>query len=82
MFEEVRTNLTMEELIKESSWPQLLMDEGEKKGVQRALTHLLTARVGELPQWATERIAAAETDTIDRWSIRVLTVSTLEDCIN
>ncbi len=61
---------------------ELIMDEGERRGVHRALTHLLTARFGELPQWAQERIAAAETDTLDRWSIRVLTALTLEDCIN
>ena len=81
ILEEVWTDMTMEEL-RESSWPQLVMDEGEKRGAHRLLTHLLTARFGELPQWAKERIAAAETDTLDRWNIRVLTALTLEDCIN
>jgi hypothetical protein len=89
MLEEVLANMTMEEILKDSSVYQWLMEEGEKAGLekgekaksQRTLTQLLAAKFGPLPSWAIESIAAADAATLDRWTMRILTATSLEDCL-
>ncbi|MFN0100975.1 MAG: hypothetical protein ACKV2U_02675 [Bryobacteraceae bacterium] len=87
--EEGSTSMTTEEILEHSSVYQWILEKGEKIGVEKGekigvrhtLMQLLTARFGQLPPWAEERIAAADAATLDRWSIRVLTASSLEDCV-
>jgi hypothetical protein len=85
MFEEVLANMTMEEILKDSSVYQWLMEEGEKVGAQRTLQHtlsqLLATKFGPLPSWAAERIAIADSPTLNRWTLRVLTATSVEDCL-
>ena len=56
---------------------------GIEKGIQQGeaflLTHLLTQRFGPLPDWATERLAQASREELERWAERVLEAQRLED---
>ena len=89
MIEEVLTRMTMEELIKESSYSQWLMEEGEKLGIkkgekigiQHTLTQLLTTRFGQLPFWAEERLTNADTSSLNRWTINFVSAASIEDCL-
>ncbi|MBF0098637.1 MAG: DUF4351 domain-containing protein [Magnetococcales bacterium] len=46
--------------------------EGEQKGKVKILVRLLTRRFGALPAAILEKIAAADSDTLERWSEQVL----------
>ena len=97
MIEEVLAHMTMEELIKESSYSQWLMEEGEKIGIkkgekrgikkgekigiQHTLTQLLTTRFGQLPRWAEERLTNADASSLDRWTINFVSAASIEDCL-
>lgn len=57
--------------------------EGEKagrmEGARRVLRSQLDRRFGELPPWAKEKLEAADTDTVERWSLQLLDASSIED---
>lgn len=53
--------------------------EGIREGAERVLRSLLTRRFGELPAWATTKMQEANSDTLERWSLRLLDASRLED---
>ena len=58
-----------------------LREEGERQGRQAGSANILlgqlTARFGPVPAGARARIQAADEATLTRWSIRVLSESTL-----
>ncbi|MEO5339822.1 MAG: Rpn family recombination-promoting nuclease/putative transposase [Magnetococcus sp. MYC-9] len=68
----------------------LAREEGERRGEQRGeqkgrqgegaamLTRQLQHRFGELPIWATDKIAKADLATLEAWSLRILDATTLE----
>ncbi len=50
-----------------------------KEGRQDVLVKLLGLRFGELPDWAVQRLRAADDTDLARWTERVLTAPTLDD---
>ncbi|MBF0097663.1 MAG: hypothetical protein HQM05_10050 [Magnetococcales bacterium] len=54
---------------------------GEKKGKVETLTGQLRRRFGDLPAWATDKIANAELVTLEEWSLRILDAPTLESVL-
>ncbi|MBF0460741.1 MAG: Rpn family recombination-promoting nuclease/putative transposase [Magnetococcales bacterium] len=54
---------------------------GEKKGEATILTRLLQRRFGDLPPWASEKIAQAEPPALEAWSLRVLDAPTLDSVL-
>ncbi|MBF0585172.1 MAG: DUF4351 domain-containing protein, partial [Magnetococcales bacterium] len=61
----------------------ILMGEqiGEKKGKADTLARQLQRRFGDLPQWASQKIADAELSTLEEWSLRILDAPTLESVL-
>lgn len=56
-----------------------VLNEGAQRGIERMLRALLAKRFGALPEWAQARLRAADTDTLERWSPRLLDAASLED---
>ena len=58
---------------------------GEKKGRQEGkaemLTRQLQRRFGDLPAWASQKIADAELSTLEEWSLRILDAPTIESVL-
>jgi len=84
---EVRNMLAtrMEKWIEESKQQGRL--EGEQLGEQRGrqsgkaalLLRLLERRFGVLPDWARDRVLAADTDMMEEWGLRVLDAASLDE---
>jgi predicted transposase YdaD len=55
------------------------LKEGLKEGRQEVLGKLLSLKFGELPDWAAQRLRAADDTDLARWTERVLTAPTLDD---
>ena len=59
--------------------------EGEQKGRQEGeaaiLRRLLERRFGALPDWARDRIAAADTAALAEWGLRGLDAGSLDDVL-
>lgn len=55
------------------------IEKGIEKGSERLLRSLLSRRFGELPTWVTARLADADADTLERWSLKVLDAQRLEE---
>jgi hypothetical protein len=55
--------------------------EGRLEGEAAFLLRLLARRFGTLPDWATDRIRAADSVTLEEWSLRVLDAATLEEVL-
>ena len=55
--------------------------KGEKKGKADTLTRLLQHRFGDLPPWASQKIADADLSTLEEWSLRILDATTLESVL-
>jgi DNA invertase Pin-like site-specific DNA recombinase len=74
------------------AWEQTLQQrvrEGEQRAEQRGrqegeaaiLRRQLERRFGALPDWALDRIAAADTAALEEWGLRVLDAGSLEDVL-
>ena len=63
------------------------MKKGMKKGIQQGmqqagykiLSTQLIHRFGDLPKWATEKIDNADIDTLEKWSLRLLSAKKLDE---
>ena len=63
------------------------IEQGRKKGKQegrqqagyKILSTQLTHRFGTLPKWATEKIDNADIDTLEKWSLRLLSAKKLDE---
>ncbi|MBF0296284.1 MAG: hypothetical protein HQL96_13935 [Magnetococcales bacterium] len=53
--------------------------KGERKGKAETLTSLLLRRFGAIPDWASEMIAKATSQSLEEWSLRVLDARSLEE---
>ena len=57
--------------------------KGEKKGRQdgkaEMLTHQLQRRFGNVPTWASEKIAKAELPDLEAWSLQIFDAKTLDE---
>ncbi|MBL8230677.1 MAG: DUF4351 domain-containing protein [Bryobacterales bacterium] len=56
-------------------------EEGRRQEARRLLARLLTVRFGDLSNWATERLEEANAETLELWSERVLTASSVEEAL-
>lgn len=52
---------------------------GEIIGEARALIRTLTVRFGPLPESVPRKVRQASADQLERWSIRAVTVATLDE---
>ncbi len=68
------TNLGIEKGIEQGR--QLGLGQGAGPG---AANSQLVRRFGDLPAWADSRLADADADTLERWSLQVLDARRLED---
>ncbi|MEO5328576.1 MAG: hypothetical protein H7829_10040 [Magnetococcus sp. THC-1_WYH] len=53
--------------------------DGEKKEAAKILTCLLQRRFGAVPTWATQKIATAESPSLEEWSLRFVDAQSLDD---
>lgn len=53
------------------------LQEGLQQGQARLLTRLLMERFGDVPQWVTDKLAAASEAELQAWATAVLSASTL-----
>ncbi|MEO5331566.1 MAG: DUF4351 domain-containing protein [Magnetococcus sp. YQC-5] len=71
--------------IEQKGW-QAGIQAGEQKGRQEGrqdeassmLTRQLQRRFGNLPTWASDKIAKADLSTLEEWSLRILDATTIE----
>ncbi|MBF0186051.1 MAG: Rpn family recombination-promoting nuclease/putative transposase [Magnetococcales bacterium] len=54
---------------------------GEQRREAAVLTRLLQHRFGDLPPWASQKIADADLATLENWSLRILDAPTLESVL-
>jgi hypothetical protein len=69
------------EQLRESSFYQYILEEGRKEGIRDILRPLLEQRFGALPDWASEKIEAADQEALEKWSILALDAPSLEDAL-
>jgi hypothetical protein len=62
----------------ETIWGKELFEQGERRGEALILQRQLTKRFGSLPQWAVEKIAQAQNEQLEQWSLQLLEAETLE----
>ena len=55
--------------------------EGEKTGEAKILTRQLQRRFGNVPDWASEKIAMAKPPVLEEWSLRILDAPTIESVL-
>ena len=55
--------------------------DGEQAGEAKMLTRLLQRRFGDLPPWASDKIAKADLSTLEEWSLRILDATTIESVL-
>ncbi|WP_130471532.1 DUF4351 domain-containing protein [Candidatus Magnetaquicoccus inordinatus] len=55
--------------------------DGRHEGEAAILTRQLQRRFGNLPVWASEKIAKAEPSTLEEWSLRILDATTIESVL-
>jgi hypothetical protein len=53
--------------------------EGQREGEAALLRRQLLRRFGPLPDWAEQRIGAADVDAIDEWGLRLLDARSIEE---
>ena len=56
-------------------------EEGRAAGERALLTRLLTHRFGPLPEWASRRLALADTAQLDAWALALLDAASLDDVL-
>ena len=55
---------------------------GKEIGERQKLTRRLTVRFGPLPVWASEKIAAAGTEFMEPWGVKLPTAKSLEESLS
>jgi hypothetical protein len=62
-------------------WVRQQRREGEQRGEAALLLRQLERRFGVLPDWARDRVTAADTVTIEDWGLRLLDAGRLEEVL-
>ena len=89
LFAERLGTMTLYEVFQDTYLYQEALEEGEARGEARAaarggrrmLSRQLTTRFGPLPAWASEQIAAAGIESLETWSVQLLTADSLEESL-
>ena len=80
--EEIKAMLGLQTELKQTRFYQEVFAEGriegEARGEARLLRKQLIRRFGALPGWVDAKLAAAESEQLERWGERVLEAATLE----
>lgn len=58
------------------------LQQGQQQGKTQLLQGLLEARFGPLPDWALVRLKESNTAEVERWSLRTLNQSSLQEVLN
>ena len=58
-----------------------VLDIGQERGVRRIVREQLQARFGPLPPGISERLAAANAATLQRWGLRILTATRIDEVL-
>jgi hypothetical protein len=63
----------------------LLLEDNERRGMAKGLRTMLEGqlrmRFGELPSQVRDRIANADADSLQRWGLRVLTATSIDEVV-
>ncbi|MBF0349206.1 MAG: hypothetical protein HQL81_16180, partial [Magnetococcales bacterium] len=62
-----------------SSMERFLMKRDEQRGMATMLTSQLERRFGSVPDWASEKIASAESPSLEEWGLRFVDAQSLDD---
>ncbi|WP_130472290.1 DUF4351 domain-containing protein [Candidatus Magnetaquicoccus inordinatus] len=54
----------------------------DESSSRKFLTRQLQRRFGDLPPWASQKIADADLATLENWSLRILDAPTLENVLS
>jgi hypothetical protein len=65
----------------EQQWLRQGREEGRRDGEAGLLLGLLKRRFGVLPDWAMDRVGAADSDALRAWSLRVLDAASLAEIL-
>jgi flagellar biosynthesis/type III secretory pathway protein FliH len=55
------------------------LQQGRKSGEQSLLTRQLIKRFGDVPEWAQQRLDAADTAQLESWGEKLLDAKSLQD---
>nr|CAX83899.1 uncharacterized protein [uncultured bacterium] len=58
---------------------EMVRQDGRLEGEAKMLTRQLQHRFGSLPDWVREKIAQANSDTLEAWSLRFIDARSLEE---
>ena len=73
----LRTTSIEEDIMK--TFIDKYIEQGLQQGQSQILSVQLNNRFGTLPQWALEKMENADTKTLERWSIRLLSAKSLDE---
>ncbi len=84
-YERYQEDLHFQASMVESTWGAGMLEgerkgrrEGRREGATDLLTRQLQCRFGPLPDWASARIAGADSSCLERWSLAILSAASLE----
>ncbi len=63
-------------------WRQEGLHEGVQRGEATLLLRLLERRFGPLPDWAADRVRAADIATLEEWGLLMLDAASLNDVLD
>jgi len=55
------------------------IEQGMQQGIHKILTTPLSCRFGTLPEWAKKKIEEADVVSIEEWSLKLLSASTVDE---
>jgi predicted transposase YdaD len=84
-----RANMIPLEELRESSFYQYIVEEGLKEGMEKGLQQgevallrrQLQRRFGPLPEWAVQKLEAADRATLEAWGVRLLDAPSLDETL-
>ncbi|MBF0604140.1 MAG: DUF4351 domain-containing protein [Nitrospirae bacterium] len=60
-------------------WEKDIARKGRQEGEAKILTSMLQRRFSAIPEWASEKIAKADSDSLEAWSLRIFDARSLGD---
>jgi len=62
-------------------WEASVLEKGIEKGESTLLHRQLTHRFGSLPQWAEDKLATADSETLEKWGLAFLEADSIDDVL-
>jgi len=60
-------------------WQEEYLQQGIEKGEHNLLQQLMEKRFGPLPDWATEKLAQANSQQLETWGLKLLDAGSLDE---